>query len=123
MKMNKRVLALFSVLLITIVSLCAGSKALGSEKNEDFRSDYYRNIEKAYVESVRDSLEDLGYKNAGITITRVVNEGYVDYTITVHHSRIDALDEAQRNELTDILLMEPIGIINSSVQVKYLEYM
>lgn len=121
--MNGKVIILVSTLLVMVLALCMGSKALGSEKEEDFRSDYYRNIEKAYVTSVRNSLDDLGYKNAGITMTRVVDNGFADYTITVHHGKIDLLDEAHRNEITDIILMEPIGIDNSSVHVRYLEYM
>lgn len=109
--------------LVMVLVLCISNQAFGSEPQNDYRSEYYRNIEKAYTDAVRASLDDMGYRNAGVTMTRMVNEGFVEYTITVHHSRIDALDEAERCELTDLLLMEPIQIENSTVSVRYLEYM
>ena len=61
---------------------------------------YYREQEAEMVKDVRQMLNDKGYDNSGITLTRVVNEdGSREYTLTVHHKKITQLSEAGKADL------------------------
>ena len=49
-------------------------------------------------------LTELGYKNSGVTLTRVVDEsGRREYTFTIHHGKIDRMSEEEREELAQVL--------------------
>lgn len=61
---------------------------------------YYLEKEKELVQETREYLKDAGYANSGVMLTRVVDEsGNREYTLTVHHSKINALDEVARENL------------------------
>ena len=65
---------------------------------------YYRQVEKELLGQTREQLEVLGYKNSGVTLTRVVDaQGNRDYTFTIHHRKIDAMSPKERIELTEKL--------------------
>ena len=66
----------------------------------------------------------MGYENAGISLTKTVNEtGGLDYTISIHHRRIDKMDEYQREALSDIIIGDGINAVNCSVSTEFIEYM
>lgn len=61
---------------------------------------YYLEKEKELVQETRAYLNKSGYRNSGVTLTRVVDEcGNREYTMTVHHSKINALDKNARESL------------------------
>lgn len=61
---------------------------------------YYRELEAEMVQEVRQMLNEKGYDNSGISLTRVVNEdGSREYTLTIHHKKITQLSEAGRADL------------------------
>lgn len=61
---------------------------------------YYRQQEKALVQEARDYLNQAGFQNSGVTLNRVVDEdGSIEYTMTIHHGKIDKMDEASRESL------------------------
>lgn len=61
---------------------------------------YYRELETEMVREVRGVLNDNGYDNSGVSLTRVVNEdGSREYTLTVHHKKITQLNDEGREEL------------------------
>ena len=52
------------------------------------------------MEDVKDFLEKKGYADSGVALTRVVKEdGARDYTITIHHGKIDEMDDFSRQAL------------------------
>ena len=56
-------------------------------------------------------------------MTKVVNDlGGFDYTLKVHHRRIDRMDESERETLSKLLTSADIGVDNSFVSVRYIEY-
>lgn len=61
---------------------------------------YYLQKEKQLTEDVRDFLNQKGYRNSGVTVTRVVEaNGNREYTVTVHHGDIDRMTEGERTVL------------------------
>ena len=65
---------------------------------------YYQAKEKGLVEEVRDFLRGRGYTHSGVMLTRVVNgDGSREYTLTVHHGKIDKLNDEGRQMLMEDL--------------------
>ena len=120
--MNKRSCIFCTLFLTVILSLCIGSKAKGSAEVPGVGSEYVELREEEYVEGVKNTLEENGYSNSGVSITKVVDGEHIEYTVSVHHKRIDKMNEIQRRELSDILLdREPI-MEGAVIRVKYIEY-
>ena len=122
---NKSYITVTLILLVTFF-LTAGIRANGrSNRIPDITGEYYRQIENEYLDDVRQILTENGFSNAGLSLTKQVNEdGGLDYTLSVHHRRIDKMDETKRAELTDMLTVNDI-IVNgkeTTMAVKYIEY-
>ena len=65
---------------------------------------YYRTQEKQLLQETKDYLTEKGFANSGVTLTRVVDEaGKRDYTFTIHHGKIDRMNETERLELAAAL--------------------
>ena len=81
------IMVLFAALFF--VMTVAGRTALDREEREA----YYRQQEKDMVRNVRSFLEEQGLENSGIMLTYVEEEnGFREYTLTVHHGDIDRMD-------------------------------
>ena len=103
--MNKR-LVLITVALILVTVFCTTGTVMGMGKNAARVDEkYYRQMEKEYVEWVRSYLQEEGYGNSGVTLTKVLYEdGSREYTLNVHHKRIDKLSESEQSALRNILV-------------------
>ena len=103
MKILKRLpfTLIISVFLILVIAFCISGTVLSQSSHESrIEEKYYREMEKIYVQEIRDLLTDQGYENSGITMTHVIDEnGMRTYTVTIHHGRIDRLSGAGRKEL------------------------
>lgn len=69
---------------------------------------YYQEKEKGLVADVKEFLSGQGFVHSGVMLTRVIEaDGSREYTLTVHHGKIDRLDEESRqllmNELEEIV--------------------
>ena len=65
---------------------------------------YYQVKEKEMVRQTRAFLQEAGYKNSGVALTRVVDgEGKRQYTMTIHHGKIDKMYEKARESLKNEL--------------------
>lgn len=65
---------------------------------------HYRALENDYIASVRQQLAGQGYKNAGVTMTKIIeNDGRREYTVMLHHKRINALSEGEQRQLAENL--------------------
>lgn len=61
---------------------------------------YYREKEEQFVRNARKYLNAQGYQNSGVMLTRVVGaDGSRVYTVTLHHSDFDRLEEEEREAL------------------------
>ncbi len=61
---------------------------------------YYKPLEDKLVEDARSYLEQAGFRNCGVMLTRVIDdEGEREYKLTVHHAKLNALTEEMREEV------------------------
>ena len=64
----------------------------------------YREWERGIAEDIREYLGRQGYENSGVTLTRVTDEdGFREYTVSIHHSSIMEMGEDGRGELAQHL--------------------
>lgn len=105
----------FWVLTLCLVLLSAffigGTVKSGSNKDNQQLERYYRAQEQQLVRDTRNYLNQSGFQNSGVTLTRVLEEnGMREYTITVHHDKIDRMVEMEREalkaELSTLVFME-----------------
>lgn len=103
MKTAKFVTITMILLLITTFSV-TGTVMSQSRGKNPIDAQHYRTIENQYIACVREQLEEQGYKNAGITMTKIVElDGEREYTVLIHHKRINTLEEAERLMLAEAL--------------------
>ncbi len=91
--------------LVFVAAFCV-VQTVRSQTNisQEELNEYYRMKEKELVCETRSFLESAGFANSGITLTRIINvEGQREYTMTIHHGKIDKMDEAQRDGLREKL--------------------
>lgn len=91
-----------AMLLAVVTAFCITLTAVSQSYIERREQEaYYRSKEQELVQKTRAFLNTAGFTNSGVMLTRVVDsEGARDYTMTVHHHRIDNLDEEGREALT-----------------------
>lgn len=84
------------VIFLTLITVfCSAGTAMSrNDLSMAELEGYYREQEKELVRQTRDFLDESGYVNSGVMLTRVVDsDGTREYTITVHHGKIDKLCE------------------------------
>lgn len=92
------------ILVIVTAFCCVGTVMSRTDLCERELESYYREREQRLVKEAREYLGQQGYENSGVMLTRVVDaDGGREYTLSVHHSRIVGLSEAEREQLADEL--------------------
>lgn len=91
----------FTTLLVVMIALCVTGTVIGQSHIDDREMEaYYHAKEKEMVDEVRKYLNDNGFRNSGVALTRVVDgEGNREYTLTIHHDRIDVMSTEEMDEL------------------------
>lgn len=92
---------IMTLLLIGVIAFSITGTAMShGNRNLEIREEHYRQLEQEYVQEVRKFLAECGYENSGVMLTHVVTEdGSREYTVTVHHRRLDKLTEDERREI------------------------
>lgn len=81
----------------------------------------YKQMEETYVRELREELTESGYRNAGITMTKVFYEdGAREYTVKLHHKRMERLDEQEREDLLEHLSQIEFTDSECRVYLKFL---
>ena len=105
------------LMVIAILWCVLGIKANGAEKAENDNA-YYQLQEMELKSKVRAELEELGYNNCGITMTKVMNaDGFREYTVLVHHQYLDTDNEEKVNDIYEVLMA--IETDDTNMTVKY----
>lgn len=94
-----------TVLLVLVSAFCITGTVMSQSNSQEREVEiYYRALEKQLVCDTREYLNESGFRNSGVTLTRVVDEnGMREYTMTVHHGKIDRMDENARQILKEEL--------------------
>ena len=103
----KKMGLLLTAVMILIFGIGMTAKAASfKEEKSGFSKEQYCIMEEEYVNEVKLILLEKGCKNAGITLTYITDiEGNRDYTVTVHHNRLDKM-EVQELKLLEARLQE-----------------
>lgn len=90
-----------TVLLVLAAALLFGETVRsGTDLGVRETEEYYLEKERELTAEIRELLRQKGFANSGVMVTRVVEEdGSRRYTVTVHHGRIDDMNDAEREEL------------------------
>ncbi len=96
------------VLTLFVVCCCAGTVKSRTNLSVQETEGYYQEKEKGLVKEVKEFLNGQGFVHSGVMLTRVIDaDGSREYILTVHHGKIDRLDEEGRqllmNELEEIV--------------------
>lgn len=101
-----------------MVTMTVQAKEAGKLQHENT---LYETLEDRYVQVLRDTLYDRGYSNAGITMTKVyLEDGKREYTVKIHHRRIDKMDETDRQDLLTELSVIPFADAECKVNLNFL---
>lgn len=107
-------------LLIAAVSF-AGTVVCGMDLKGAGTEDLYRERERRMLENAGAFLNEQGYVNSGVALTRVVEgDGSRRYTLTVHHRKIDQLEAAEREALACELAAFGFADDNSTFSCEFL---
>lgn len=98
--------AVGTVLLVFVIAFSVTSTVKSQSKEELAANEaYFQVLEKEYVTAMRDYLNEAGFRNSGVMLTRTVFEdGSREYQIAIHHSRIIGLSGAEQKALKEELL-------------------
>lgn len=109
-----------TVVFILIIVLCIGATVKSESRDEAQRMEN-RAREQQLMSNMRQYLEENGYRNSGVTLTYAVDEeGSCDYTFTIHHKKINAMSETEREEFSEELAQACNAYGNYSVSYEYL---
>lgn len=108
MRRNKIGATGFGVLTLCLVLVSAfcitGTVMSQNDLNSQELESYYRGLERELVRETREYLGQEGFQNSGVTITRVIDtDGIREYTVTVHHGKINEMSEDARESLKEEL--------------------
>lgn len=94
-----------AVLLILVTVFCVRGTVLCKESDERATANrYYAALEDEYREEVRRTLEEQGYDDCGITMTRVTAaDGSREYKVLLHHRKFEKLTTQEKNAVTAAL--------------------
>lgn len=102
MKLRKGFVAVVITMALVMALLLAvgGTVSSQSEGNVSVSEEAYVQLEGEYVQQLRSMLNNRGYENCGINLTRVVDaEGERTYSIVLHHKYLDKLTGEQAQSL------------------------
>lgn len=102
MKKSFWVAAVFLVCVIGVfVKGTVVSQAKSKIKQEN---ETYHELEREYIKETRQTLKKAGFANSGVNLTKVIDgEGNRVYTMVVHNSKINNLDETGKSALLEQL--------------------
>ena len=82
---------------------------------------FYEEMEEEYIAVLREELLEKGYRNAGITMTKIFYEnGSREYTVRLHHKKMCKLGEREREILLDELSQVKFADSECKLYLKFL---
>ena len=92
--LKRRMYTVLTTALVMVIVLSIKGTAYSMEKKivgDAAMESYYKAMEKEYVEKVKHSLGEMGYAASGVMLTKIVSsDGKRDYTVAIHHRRLEA---------------------------------
>ena len=106
------------ILLFSIATMTVNGQG---EHDIAMEREFYEELEEDYVFRLRELLANKGYSNAGVTMTKIYQtDGGREYTVQIHHKRIEHLSEGEQILLMNELAAVCFGDEQCSVLHKFL---
>lgn len=87
------------VLLILVFAVLVGSKVHATSL-EEARNQQREALESTYLTTIRDVLEESGFHNSGVNMTKATNEnGEWEYSVIIYNRSFEWMEESAREEL------------------------
>lgn len=104
--MNNKVFGVLTILLVLIILFCVKGTVMSRDSGGYERQNkYYAVLEQEYLEKTRRLLNEEGFSNCGINLRWVANEeGSREYTVTLHHRRLERMTGREQSDLTERLM-------------------
>ena len=106
-RMNRKDILFYIVLLVLflLLSFLISNIAYSKENVKNLELEqYYDGLEDVMLRKVKEYLNENGFRNSGVSLTRVVDsDNHRTYQLTVHHDHINRMEEYEREELKAIL--------------------
>lgn len=122
--MKKYGFVIFTAILLLITTFGAAGTVMGKDSGRlEVQNSYYHDMEKEYVKETRACLKELGYENAGVSMTMVTNQdGSHKYTVSIHHKSINRMKEQDKQSLLNQLKQIKFPEKNCNISHKFLNY-
>ncbi len=94
-------------IMIALLALTTAFSILGivhsrNRERSAATEQYYHTARQEYIQEIKNYLEEKGYADSGITMNYVTDgDGNVEYTVTIHHRKIDKLNEEEKTHLAE----------------------
>lgn len=113
--------AVVIVLLILVFALLVGNKVY-AESVEAARTEQREVLESTYLTTMRGVLEENGFYNSGVNMTKATNEeGEWEYTVIIYNRSFEWMEDLAREELEKELVMigeDSLGKISLDLLVR-----
>lgn len=103
--MDNKLFGALTVLLVLIILFCVKGTVMSRDHGgHERQNNYYTALEKEYLEKTRRLLNEEGLSNCGINLRWVADdESTREYTMILHHHRLEHMSEQERSDLTNRL--------------------
>ena len=117
--MKNTTFTVITTLLVCIIAFCVAGTVKGQEPGPGAEQEaYYREVEVQLLDDTKAYLTEQGFANSGVTLNRVVDaEGNREYIFTIHHSRIDKMNDAERHNLVNQLSDREVFSLDADTSV------
>ena len=88
----KNITFIAATIMLVLISAFFITKTVQGQADDDavVSEKYYQALEQEYVSEIRAYLNEQGFLNSGVTLTRVVDEqGSRDYQVILHHKYLE----------------------------------
>ena len=113
-KYTMKIVTFLVLALLVLWSICS-IKANATERAENDKTEYQ--LQEVQLKSeIQDCLENIGYENCGITMTKVMDaDGRREYTVLVHHQYLDTNNTEKVNTVYETLMALDVEEKNMTV--------
>lgn len=104
-QMRGKIFGALTIMLVLIIVFCVKGTVMSREEDgRGWENHYYADLEQKYIDNTRQLLQEEGLKNCGVNLRWVTDEnGNREYTILLHHRRLNRMSEEKKTILTDLL--------------------
>lgn len=105
MRIRGKLFGVLTVILVLIIVFCVKGTVMSRENAERGKKNrYYAMLEQEYLDRTRQFLKEEGLQGCGMNIRWVADgDGRREYTILIHHKKLNRMTEEEKSVLTDML--------------------